>query len=114
MRQIISTELSRELMRRQHGGADGASPSSVGFGAVTPKKTPPPKAPVPKPVPEVAQAVSRDMFGRPITKKKGGALGKRSAGVMSSPAIVQAPYRFKYHEGVTDAVRRTVRVRDLM
>ena len=46
------------------------------------------------------------MWGRPVENKtKKRALQNK----VDAPAI-----RFKYHEGVTDAVRRLVRVRDLL
>ena len=67
-----------------------------------------------------AKAEKRDMFGRIITsaqhaKNKGRANNKRPAGEMADKdAVEMLPVRFKYHEGVTDAVRRPVKVRDLL
>jgi len=55
-----------------------------------------------------AERVVRDMWGRQIENKS----KKRmliNKGSPDAPAI-----RFKYHEGVTDAVRRSVLVRDLL
>jgi hypothetical protein len=46
------------------------------------------------------------MWGRPIESNKKRALQR--------PVAEANPIRFKYHEGVTDAVRRTVRIRDLL
>lgn len=48
----------------------------------------------------------QDLFGRPIVENQ---RKRASVHVAEGPS-----FRFKYHEGVTDAVRRTVRVRDLL
>ena len=82
--------------------------------------------PVPKPLAVVPAADAkpvekRDMFGRIITatnKRKRSRLAANDGGLgeASTPGGGDAPplIRFKYHEGVTDAVRRTVKVRDLL
>ena len=110
---------------------DKGSPSKVGNGGLSPFKNPPTsrKPTALKPVAkaldlEQAAAASkvekRDMFGRIITsaqhaKNKGRANNKRPAGEMADKdAVEMLPVRFKYHEGVTDAVRRPVKVRDLL
>jgi hypothetical protein len=49
--------------------------------------------------------VLRDMFGRPLPPKPS---RKRAAAEGGGPLL-----RFKFHEGLTNAVRRTVRVQDL-
>ena len=52
----------------------------------------------------------KDMFGRVIPQGT-----KRKAGSMLGPREIETfPTRFKFHEGVTDAVRRPVKVRDLL
>ena len=51
-----------------------------------------------------------DMFGRPVAKK---AARKRQATSEASPAA-RSSVRVKFHEGVTNAVRRTVYVSDLL
>ena len=55
-------------------------------------------------------AVRLDMFGRPVAKK---AARKRQATSEASPAA-RSSVRVKFHEGVTNAVRRTVYVSDLL
>ena len=51
-----------------------------------------------------------DMFGRPVAKK---AARKRQATSEASPAA-RSSVRVKFHEGVTNAVRRTVYVSALL
>lgn len=118
MRQLISTEMQRELLRRAHGGSPSSSGLAPSGGSTAPHKARPPHVPKglqPKPLLLTSEtvpmlSVSRDMFGRPVAKKE---CLKRPAA--SSPiGAAQRPYRFKFHEGVTDAVRRGVRVRDLL
>ena len=117
VRQMISTEMTRELLRRSHGSPEKAGGGLATGGSNTPLKARPPPVPtarMPKELPAEAAApvVSKDMFGRPVVKKQQGV--KRASALSSaSPSSGQAMYRFKFHEGVTDAVRRTVRVRDL-
>lgn len=123
-KQLLSTELQRELMRRHLDTAAGGAPHGVsgspsGNGAFS---SPKPAAqtmikPVPKPLEpkafahDVKAAEKRDMFGRLITPSKG---VKRSSSALARDAVDALPFRYKYHEGVTDAVRRVVRVRDLL
>ena len=141
VRQLLGTELQRELMRRHHAfqmskdtGGGGASSSGAAGGAIgnggglgtSPFKP----SPQPTALKPVAKALSekdkidaekvkvyekKDMFGRVIPQTGRGE--KRKAGSMLSNGpreIEQLPVRFKFHEGVTDAVRRPVKVRDLL
>ncbi|KOO35359.1 chromosome transmission fidelity [Chrysochromulina tobinii] len=59
----------------------------------------------------MAPKEKRDMFGRVVPVAKG---TKRGAGAVVGTPEEVFPIRFKYQEGVTDAVRRVVRVRDLL
>lgn len=100
IKQYVATELLRELLRRQHGASSHAPP---------PSDAPPPKphAPAAALAKEPhAQVARKDLFGRPIVDNA----RKRAAPTPATGPV----FRFKYHEGVTDAVRRTVRVRDLL
>jgi chromosome transmission fidelity protein 18 len=128
VRGLLSTEVQRELMRRHHAAtADGAHASSAASPSTIASSTPAKKPPAIKPVPKklepkaIAEETTRivekrDMFGRVIQQ---GARGtKRSLGACigegGSGVDAPLPYRFRYHEGVTDAVRRPVKVRDLL
>ena len=116
---VGAVELTRELMRRQRKAAGdhaGASPPPKG-------KTPPPQKAKPTSAAEAAKAVTvakpleaimkRDMFGRPVQVKNVQRKRKENAGGGRGGAE-QEQVRFKYHEGVTNAVRRTVRMQDLL
>ena len=121
VKQLLSTELQRELLRRQHGGGEGAgglaSPAALAPSGSPKRRTRPlaPSALAPKALPATAaKAIERrDMFGRVISKGQNTKGQKRGANALGTPAEVR-PIRFKFQEGVTDAVRRTVRVRDLL
>ena len=148
IKQIISTELQREILRRQHAvaashatetsptksGTPSKSGSSFPIGAPSPLRSSLPPAASqqsataaaiaaaagPKTAADVAARLStsarapterKDLFGRPIVDKK----KRERAATKEAEASSGAPViRFKYHEGVTDAVRRTVRIRDLL
>lgn len=142
VRQLLGTELQREVMRRHHtahsgGGGDGSGPAGQAGGGGSPGKTlgfgtPPAQSAKPRALKPVAKPIvveeakpieRRDMFGRVIsqsshdhakrgTKRDASSLGMecKDGGMGNTPPAV----RFKYHEGVTDAVRRPVRVRDLL
>lgn len=128
---------AHQQVQRDAGGrgADASSSSankgdssSVGNGGLSPFKNPPtsrkPTAlkPVAKPLDlgtiQATKTEKRDMFGRVISaaahmsKARG---IKRPAGLMENKEESEVlPVRFKFHEGVTDAVRRPVKVRDLL
>jgi len=122
IRQLLHAELQRQLLRRRHGAAHEEEGR--------------PAATQPKPQPSAAQLsaaaaarlvqapatpsgpVHRDIFGRTVAAR-----GSRKRGIgadgADSPAGGRAPIhaaqvRYKFNAGVTDAVRRTVRVRDLL
>ena len=104
VKQLITTDLKTEAFRRAaraHG--DGAQ--------TTPPKSSEPKEACPtKPVVEKevrAPRVARDMFGRPIVKQ----VRKRVCDMADVPGRL---VRYKYQQGITNAIRRTVRVRDLL
>ena len=121
VKQLLSTEISREILRRHHGleRAAGASPGRPGAEKAAgspvrnprPAVRPVPKAIKPSDVPDAKPVERRDMFGRVLPSNRG---VKRSASAMRSADACAQPFRYKYQEGVTDAVRRTVRVRDLL
>lgn len=59
------------------------------------------------------------MFGRVVTaaparKRKDAPSGGGSGGTSAAEPETVQQVRYKYHEGVTNAVRRTVRVQDLL
>jgi chromosome transmission fidelity protein 18 len=121
IRQLLATELNREVLRRQLAarGADGgaaADGTPRPREAATPAKPPPPRAAVSEAAKAKAAAAAQepavrlDMFGRPVAKK---AARKRQATSEASPAA-RSSVRVKFHEGVTNAVRRTVYVSDLL
>ena len=133
VRQLLGHEVQRELMRRHHAmhsggasahGADGGRSGAIPFGS--PRSQPPSGRaalkPVAKPLPEKAKmnaealklVEKRDMFGLAISEMARGRGVKRPASTLGKEAAVSLPVRFKYHEGVTDAVRRAVKVRDLL
>ena len=140
VRQLLGTELQRELMRRHHNhnssssssGVAGSSPSAGGssgggIGIGTPPKpaAKPAVKPMPKPitVEEAKPVEKRDMFGRVIVNAKRGVKrglsglsheGGGGAGATATAGETPPVVRFKFHEGVTDAVRRPVKVRDLL
>jgi chromosome transmission fidelity protein 18 len=118
IRQLLAAGLQRETLRR-HYGAIAAPPASSAVPAVPVTEPMQPlsaaeaaksiKAPVVTPT----GPVSRGMFGRPVGDK----LRKRILG-SHGPAVPEAvcpvAVRYKFQEGVTNAVRRTVRIQDLL
>jgi hypothetical protein len=137
VRQLLGNEVQRELMRRHHAlhssgtsahGAEGGSCGLTSSGAIpygSPRIQPPSGRaalkPVAKPLPEKAKmnaeamkpVEKRDMFGRAISEMARGRGVKRPASTLGKEAAESLHVRFKYHEGVTDAVRRAVKVCDL-
>jgi hypothetical protein len=122
LKQLLSVELYRETLRRHHGleKAGGAKEAGGGLGVASPAPLPatrPTLSLKPQPrAPKAAQVAmapkeKRDMFGRVVPVAKG---TKRGAGAVVGTPEEVFPIRFKYQEGVTDAVRRVVRVRDLL
>ena len=120
VKQLLSVELHRETLRRHHGleKAGGAKESGLGVASPAPlPATRPTLSLKPQPLaPKAAQVAlapkeKRDMFGRVVPVAKG---TKRGAGAVVGTPEEVFPIRFKYQEGVTDAVRRVVRVRDLL
>ena len=122
LKQLLSVELHRETLRRHHGleKAGGAKEAGGGLGVASPAPLPatrPTLSLKPQPLaPKAAQVAmapkeKRDMFGRVVPVAKG---TKRGAGAVVGTPEEVFPIRFKYQEGVTDAVRRVVRVRDLL
>jgi chromosome transmission fidelity protein 18 len=122
VKQLLSVELYRETLRRHHGleKAGGAKEAGGGLGVASPAPLPatrPTLSLKPQPLaPKAAQVAmapkeKRDMFGRVVPVAKG---TKRGAGAVVGTPEEVFPIRFKYQEGVTDAVRRVVRVRDLL
>ena len=57
------------------------------------------------------ELVRYDLFGRAIKSSKGAR--KRSHDEHEEGGAAQHMVRYTFHEGVTDAIRRTVRMRDL-
>ena len=135
---MLSTEISRELMRRHHakqsggagGGVDG-SPRKKGLGGgglsaspfKPPSQRPAQLKPVPKALSDDAKASAaaakpvekRDMFGRVLmTEPRARGVKRPLGGAAEAGGAESLAVRFKYHEGVTDAVRRPVKVRDLL
>ena len=116
VKQLLSTELNREIIRRHHGLEKPAAAKDV-IGGASPSPMPTAARPLvlkPQPLAPKAQQPPvrerRDMFGRVITTAKG---SKRGVSALGRSEDVH-PIRFKFQEGVTDAVRRPVRVRDLL
>lgn len=54
----------------------------------------------------------RDFFGRPLPPKP--AATAAPAATVSSPSKVPPGLRYKFHEGITNAVRRPVYIKDLL
>ena len=124
---MLSFELGREIMRRSRrggsGGDAGAAAGSAGTSsaaAAAAKAAAPSSKAVAKPTPlQREPSERRDMFGRVVTavprKRKeapSGASGGAPSGAAEPETVQQV--RYIYHEGVTNAVRRTVRVQDLL
>ena len=120
VKQLLSVELHRETLRRHHGLEKAGGAKEGGLGVASPAPLPatrPTLSLKPQPLaPKAAQVAlapkeKRDMFGRVVPVAKG---TKRGAGAVVGTPEEVFPIRFKYQEGVTDAVRRVVRVRDLL
>ena len=152
VKQLLSFELGREIMRRSRrgaggdagGGGVGASSAAAAAGAGAGAKAAPPAAKAgPKIVTQREPSERRDMFGRVVTaaparkrKDAPSGAGGASSGAAEPETVQQVgralpqiahptpsqaelrpprvQVRYKYHEGVTNAVRRTVRVQDLL
>ena len=151
VKQLLSFELGREIMRRSRRGAGGDAGGGVGessaaaaAGAGAGAKAAPPAAKAgPKIVTQREPSERRDMFGRVVTaaparkrKDAPSGAGGASSGAAEPETVQQVgralpqiahptpsqaelrpprvQVRYKYHEGVTNAVRRTVRVQDLL
>jgi chromosome transmission fidelity protein 18 len=119
IRQLLAAELQRESLRRHYGAPAAPSASKPVSGAAASQPMQPlsaaaaaksVKAPVAAPVGPAP--VTRDMFGRPV----GDSSRKRILGSHGSaaPGSAGAAVRYKFQEGVTNAVRRTVRIQDLL
>jgi len=58
--------------------------------------------------------VTRDMFGRPVGDKSLRKRALNADGTRDAVGSAGTAVRYKFQTGVTDAVRRTVRVQDLL
>ena len=115
-RSLLASEIHRLHLRQKHasmgGDAEGASdkpkpPAAQGgaaaaLAAVASKKAA--RAPTVR-----KELVRYDLFGRAIKSSKGAR--KRSHDEQEEGGAAQHMVRYTFHEGVTDAIRRTVRMR---
>ena len=106
LKQQIQAEIQRGLLRRKHQ----SEASAPGAARAQPAPAPMSAHAAAKAVvaPALPAKVARDIFGRPVETKTATAKRDRDADAQDQPAV-----RYKYHEGVTDAVRRKVRIEDL-
>lgn len=118
IRQLLAAELQRETLRRHYGAPAAPSatkPESGGAAAqpVQPLSAAEAAKSIKAPVVTPTGSVNRDMFGRPVgdTSRKR-ILGSHGSAASDSAGPVAV--RYKFQEGVTNAVRRTVRIQDLL
>ena len=113
VKQLLSFEIGREIMRRSRrdaGDAGGASPAAA-KGA---KGAAPAGKAGPKVVTQREPSERRDMFGRVVQAAPRKSSKRKDAPSSAETDEPKQLVRFKYHEGVTNAVRRAVRVQDLL
>jgi chromosome transmission fidelity protein 18 len=133
VKQLLAFELSREVMRRARRGsgdedaaAAAGSSGGAGAGAAPAAKPAPPASAAaraaaagkpggkPSAAPPAQPSERRDMFGRVVQTAPRKSSKRKDAPSSAETDEPKQLVRFKYHEGVTNAVRRAVRVQDLL
>ncbi|KAJ3153578.1 hypothetical protein HDU89_000620 [Geranomyces variabilis] len=126
VKQMVSLEIDRELIRRAEAAAlERAGPAAEEEQTTAPaqqkasKKAVKPhivkQLAIPAAAAEKPEQIARDFFGRPVLVPP-----KQSVGAMdisdsdNPPALLQGKVAFRFNEGFSNAVRKTLYVRDFI
>lgn len=116
IRQLLHAELQRESLRRHVVTQPRLTTPTTASQPMAALSAADAARSIKAPATNLNAPTSRDMFGRPVGDPSRKRMLCRETSVTTSASANKPAnaVRFKFQEGVTDAVRRTVRVQDLL
>ncbi|KAJ3163636.1 hypothetical protein HDU86_000222 [Geranomyces michiganensis] len=122
VKQMVGLAIDRELIRRAEASSiERAGPAIEKSPTDPPVQKPSKKAVKPRIVKELAmptadksEQIARDFFGRPVAVPPKEAIPMDISDSDRPPPLLQGKVAFRFNEGFSNAVRKTLHVRDFM